>query len=76
MKHLQLISLIGCASLFVSCETTQTAGQGNQEQKRLGAIQQEQQEAAQTDEAEGNLWSAQQDRINRQSNPTVDPVRP
>jgi hypothetical protein len=76
MKYLHFIGLLLCAASLVSCETTQTAGHGNQEQKRLAAIQQEQQEAAQIDEAEGNLWSAQQNRINRQSNPTVDPVRP
>ena len=51
MKALQLMGLIACVALFNGCETTQTAGMGNQEQKRLAAIQQEQAEAAHIDEA-------------------------
>jgi hypothetical protein len=35
MKHIQSIGLIACAAFFVSCESTQTAGQGNQERKHL-----------------------------------------
>jgi hypothetical protein len=76
MKQLQLIGLIVCVGLVVSCETTQTAGQGNQERKRLAAIEQEKQAAANTDEAEQNLWSAQEARMNRESNPAVNPVHP
>jgi hypothetical protein len=68
MKHLQLIGLIGCAIFFVGCESTQTAGRGTQEAKRLAAVQQERQRQAQTDEAQQNLWNAQQDIINRDGN--------
>jgi hypothetical protein len=71
MKLLQLVGLIASAALFVSCETTQTTGMGNQEQKRLAAIQQEQQEAAQMDESDRNLWNAEQDRLNTGTNPAI-----
>jgi hypothetical protein len=76
MKYFQLIGLILGVAVFVGCETTQTAGQGNQERKRLAAIEQEKQAAANTDEAEQNLWSAQEARMNRESNPAVNPVHP
>ena len=62
-----------CAAFFVSCESTQTAGQGNQEQKRLAALQQQEQESAQMDEGDQNLWAAQQNRLNRDYNPTQKP---
>ena len=71
MKHLQFIGLIVCAALLISCESTQTAGQGNQEAKRLAALQQQEQESAQMDEADQNLSNAQKDRLNRDSNPAV-----
>jgi hypothetical protein len=73
MKHVQLISLIAGAAILISCETTQTAGQGNQEAKRLAALQQQEQQSAQMDEGDQNLWNAQQDRLNRDSNPAVRP---
>ena len=72
MKLLQLIGLIASAALFVSCETTQPTGMGNQEQKRLAAIQQQQQEGAQMDESERNLWNAQQDVLYSGTNPAVE----
>jgi Mg2+/citrate symporter len=71
MKRLQLVGLIVSGAILVSCETTQTTGMGNQEQKRLAAIQQEQQEAAQMDESDRNLWNAEQDRLNTGTNPAV-----
>ena len=71
MKHVQLMGLCALAALFVSCETTQTTGTGNQEQKRLAAIQKEQQEGAQMDEADRNLWNAHQDQLNTGSNPAI-----
>jgi hypothetical protein len=71
MKLLQLVSLIAGAAILVACETIQTTGMGNQEQKRLAAIQQEQQEAAQMDESERNLWNAHQDQLNTGTNPAV-----
>jgi hypothetical protein len=71
MKPLQLVGLIASAALFVSCETTQQTGTGNQEQKRLAAIQSEQAEGAQMDESERNLWNAHQDQLNTGSNPVI-----
>ena len=71
MKHVQLIGVVAWAAILVSCETTQQAGQGNQEVKRLAAIQQEQQEAAQMDESERNLWNAQQDVLLTGTNPAT-----
>ena len=71
MKLLQLVGVIVCAGTFVSCETTQPTGMGNQEQKRLAAIQQQQQEGAEMDEADRNLWNAEQDRLNTGTNPAV-----
>ncbi len=50
-------------SILIGCETPQTTGMGNQEQKRLAAIRQ-QQEDAQMDEADRNLWNAHQDLLN------------
>ena len=76
MKHFQLFGLLGCFVILVGCETTETAGQGNQERKRLAAIEQEQAEAAHIDESTANLWNAELDRMNRSSNPAVNPVRP
>jgi hypothetical protein len=67
MKHLQFIGLIACALFFVSCESTETAGRGNQEVKRLAAIEQERQQE-QTDEAQRNLWNAQHDILTRDGN--------
>jgi len=70
MKHLQLIGLIVCGAILISCETPQTTGMGNQEQKRLAAIRQ-QQEDAQMDEADRNLWNAHQDLLNTGTNPAI-----
>lgn len=71
MKQLPLLGVIACAAGLVSCETTQTAGVGNQEQKRLAQIQREQAEAAQLDESDINLWNSEQRRIVNQSNPAI-----
>ena len=71
MKLLQLIGLIVCAAILIGCETTQPTGMGNQEQKRLAAIQQQQQEDAQIDEADRNLWNAHQDLLNTGTNPAI-----
>ena len=70
MKHLQLIGLIVCGAILISCETPQTTGMGNQEQKRLAAVRQ-QQEDAQMDEADRNLWNAHQDLLNTGTNPAI-----
>jgi hypothetical protein len=67
MKRLQLIGVIACA-WFVSCESTETASRRNQERKRLAALQQQRQQA-QPDEGQQNLWSAQQNTMNRDGNP-------
>ena len=71
MKQRQLVSLIAGAAILVSCETTQTTGLGNQEQKRLAAIQQQQQGDAQMDESDRNLWNAHQDLLYTGTNPAV-----
>jgi hypothetical protein len=71
MNQLQLVSLIAGAAILVSCETIQTAGMGNQEQKRLAAIRQQQQEDAQMDESDRNLWNAHQDLLYTGTNPAV-----
>ena len=71
MKQLRLVSLIASTAILVSCETTQTTGMGNQEQKRLAAIQQQQQEDAQMDESDRNLWNAHQDLLYTGTNPAV-----
>jgi hypothetical protein len=71
MKHFQLVGLLGWTAFLISCETTQTTGMGNQEQKRLAAIQQQQQEAARMDEADRNLWNAHQDQLNTGTNPAI-----
>src|SRR5262249_55446524 len=70
MKQLQLIGLLASVARFISCETPQTIGMGNQEQKRLVAIRQ-QQEDAQMDEADRNLWNAHQDMLNTGTNPAI-----
>ena len=71
MKQLQLVGLIVCAATLISCETTQTTGMGNQEQKRMAALQRQQAEDAQMDESERNLWNAQQDLLYTGTNPAV-----
>lgn len=69
MKYLQIIGFMACAALWASCESTDTAGRGNQEAKRLASRQQQMQQRAQTDEAQANLWSAQENNLNRDGNP-------
>ena len=69
MKPFQLIGLIACASVLIGCETiTQDTGTGNQEQKRLAALQHQQ---PQSDESEQNLQNAQADLINKGTNPGI-----
>jgi hypothetical protein len=69
MKHLQLIGLIACGIFFASCESTNTTGKGNQEAKRLAALQQ-QSEQSQLDEGQQNLWNAHENIVNRDGNPS------
>jgi outer membrane biogenesis lipoprotein LolB len=72
MKQLQLVVLTAAGAFLIGCETTnQTTGMGNQEQKRLAQIQRQQQELAQYDESEINLWNAQVDVLNRGTNPAI-----
>ena len=75
MKHLQFIGLMACAAFFVGCETTSTTGNpsgtGNQEAKRLAAIEQEKQHEQEMDEGQRNLWNAQHDIMTRDSNPAT-----
>ena len=71
MKQLQLVALIVALAVSVGCETTQQTGAGNQEQKRLAAIQRQQQENAQYDESDINLWNAHQDDISKGTSPMI-----
>ena len=71
MKFLQLIAAAAVAASLVSCETTNQAGVGNQEQKRLAQIQRQQQENAQYDESDINLWNSQVGVLNRGTNPAI-----
>jgi hypothetical protein len=71
MKQLQLVTLTAVGALVIGCETTNQTGIGNQEQKRLAQIQRQQQQAAQYDESEINLWNAQVDVLNRGTNPAI-----
>lgn len=67
MKAISLAALLGCAVSLVACETSDKAG-GNQEAKRRAAIERHREQAV--DEADANLWNAQENRLNRDSNPT------
>jgi len=71
MKLLPHIGLIAFTAVLAGCETTQQAGTGNQEQKRLAAIQRQQQESAQYDESDVNLWNAHQDLLVKGTNPMI-----
>ena len=71
MKQLQLVLFIVCGAILISCETTQTTGMGNQEQKRMAALQRQQVEDAQIDESDRNLWNAHQDQLYTGTNPAV-----
>jgi len=71
MKLLQLIAVSAVATWLIGCETTQTTGMGNQEQKRMAALQRQEAEDAQMDESDRNLWNAQQDRLYTGTNPAV-----
>ena len=71
MKQLQLVALIGAAAALIGCETTNQAGVGNQEQKRMAQIQRQQAEASQYDESEINLWNAHVDVLDRGTNPAI-----
>lgn len=71
MKSLQLLALSSVAIFLIGCETTNQAGMGNQEQKRLAQIQQQQQEAAQYTESDINLWNSQVGLLNRDTNPSI-----
>jgi hypothetical protein len=72
MKHLQLAALAATGALLIGCETTdQATGMGNQEQKRMAQIQRQQQEAAQYDESDINLWNSQVGLLNRGTNPAI-----
>ena len=74
MKQLQLVGFVvavASAGILISCETTQTGGTGNQEQKRLAQIERQQQEYAQYDESDVNLWNAHQDVLSQGTNPAL-----
>ncbi len=70
MKQIGLFGFIICIAFLVGCESTETAGRGNQEQKRRAAIER-QKEGPQPSEGERNLWNAQRDVLVRDSNPAI-----
>jgi hypothetical protein len=71
MKPIRVVGVVVLGLFFAGCETTnQTAGQGNQERKRLAALQEARQQP-QPDESDQNLWNAQRDRLNTGTNPAI-----
>jgi hypothetical protein len=60
--------VLGCAALLSACETTSTSGKGNQEAKRLAALEQQKRQAP-LDESHTNLWRAQENLVDRDGNP-------
>jgi hypothetical protein len=76
MKHLQLFALLACAGpLLVSCESTDLSAHqrpaGNQEAKRVAAIDQENHPEADVDETKRNLWNSQRELLVRDGNPNL-----
>jgi hypothetical protein len=72
MKQLQLVALVGAVVFLFGCETTsETTGSGNQEQKRMAQLERQQQENAQYDESDVNLWNAHQDTLVTGTNPMI-----
>ena len=68
MKYVAIVSLLACAGSLIGCETTQTAQGGNQEAKRMAALQRQRQEE-QIAESDRNLWNTQRDILLRDGNP-------
>jgi outer membrane murein-binding lipoprotein Lpp len=71
MKYFQLAAALLAIAMLMGCESTQTTDMGNQEQKRLAALQRQQAEDAQMDESDRNLWNAQVDTLYRGTNPAI-----
>ncbi len=72
MKYAHFIgSILAVTLLLAGCQTTETSGRGTQETKRLAALKRQQQE--QHDEAKQNLWTAQDNLLNRDGNPARKP---
>jgi len=63
-----LAVLFSCAVLVTACETTDKTG-GNQEAKRRAALERHRQQAV--DQSEANLRNAQENLLNRDSNPNA-----
>jgi len=68
MRSVQILSVVLGFVFLVGCETTDVSGTGNQEAKRLAAIQQQRQKPP-PEEAHANLWNAQENMLDRDSNP-------
>ena len=72
MRQLQLVALIAAAAFLFGCETTnQATGMGNQEQKRLAALERQQAEDVRMDDSERNLWNAHQDLLTTGTNSAI-----
>jgi hypothetical protein len=67
MKVLCLATMFGCIALSISCSSNEAAG-GNQEAKRRAALARHQQEQP-IDQSHANLLNAQDNRLDRDSNP-------
>ena len=68
MRSVQILSVFLGLVFLAGCETTDVTGTRNQEAKRLAALQR-QREKTQLDEAHANLWNAQENALDRDSNP-------
>jgi len=70
MKAISLATLFGCIILLTACETTDSSSAGgSQEAKRRAAIERRRQQGP-IDDSDANLWRAQENVLNRDSNPT------
>ena len=64
------ISSLLAIVILAACETTSVSAQkGNQEAKRMAAIERLKQQQQRPDEAQANLWNAQEQLIDRDGNP-------
>jgi hypothetical protein len=68
MKWLQIVTAMIGLGLLASCETTNVSGRGNQEAKRLAAIERHREQAP-LPEDQANLWSAHRNILDRDTNP-------
>jgi hypothetical protein len=68
MRSVQILGVILGLMFLVACETTDATGTGNQEAKRRVAIERRRQQPP-PDEAQSNLLKAQENVLDRDTNP-------